>query len=190
MLTAVEAAERIAAGEISAEDYTGACFDRIEELDGEIGAFVNLDREHALAQARALDERRASGLAVGPLHGVPIAVKDIVDTADFPTEYGSAIYSGWRPVRDATIVARMRAAGAVIIGKTVTTELAFYHPGKTRNPRDLEHTPGGSSSGSAAAVAAGMVPLAIGTQTNGSMIRPAAFCGVYGVKPSHGSISR
>ncbi len=189
-LTAVEAGERIVAGEVSAEAYTAACFDRIESLDGEIGAFVHLDRENALQQARGLDERRANGLPTGPLHGLPVAVKDIINTADYPTEHGSPIYSGRRPARDATVVARMRAAGAVIIGKTVTTEFAFYHPGKTRNPRDLERTPGGSSSGSAAAVAAGMVPLAIGTQTNGSMIRPASFCGVYGAKPGHGSISR
>jgi Asp-tRNA(Asn)/Glu-tRNA(Gln) amidotransferase A subunit family amidase len=189
-LTAVEAAERIAGGHLPTEEYIGACLDRIAALDDKIGAFVHLDRAHALRQARALDERRASGLPTGPLHGVPVAVKDIVDTADFPTEHGSPVYSGRRPSRDATVVARMRAAGAVIIGKTVTAELAYSHPGRTRNPRDLERTPGGSSSGSAAAVAAGMVPLAIGTQTNGSMIRPAAFCGVYGVKPSHGSISR
>jgi Asp-tRNA(Asn)/Glu-tRNA(Gln) amidotransferase A subunit family amidase len=190
MLSAVEAAGRIAAGELSAEDYTAAHLDRIAALDGRIGAFISLDPEYALQQARALDERRAKGLPLGPLHGVPVAVKDIIDTADFPTEHGSPIFSGRRPQRDATLVARMRAAGAVILGKTVTTELAFYHPGKTRNPRDPDHTPGGSSSGSAAAVAAALAPLAIGTQTNGSMIRPAAFCGIFGVKPSHGSISR
>jgi Asp-tRNA(Asn)/Glu-tRNA(Gln) amidotransferase A subunit family amidase len=151
---------------------------------------VHLDRNDALAQARALDERRRNGKAVGPLHGVPVAIKDIFDTADYPTECGSPLLKGRKPMRDCTAVARLREAGAVIIGKTVTTEFAYFHPGPTRNPRDLERTPGGSSSGSAAAVAAGMVPLAIGSQTNGSVIRPAAFCGVYGCKPTHGSISR
>ncbi len=189
-LTATEAAAEIARGAISAEEYTRACLDRIATVDKEISAFAHLDPEHALAQARALDERRRNGKPTGPLNGIPVGIKDIIDTEDYPTEHGSPIFSGRRPRRDATIVARLRSAGAVILGKTVTTEFAFYHPGPTRNPRDLEHTPGGSSSGSAAAVAAGMVPLALGTQTNGSVIRPAAFCGVFGCKPSHGSISR
>ena len=126
----------------------------------------------------------------GPLHGLPIAVKDIVDTTDFPTENGSVVHAGRRPLHDAVVVARLRAAGAVILGKTVTTEFACFTPGRTRNPHDLERTPGGSSSGSAAAVAAGMAPLAIGSQTNGSMIRPASFCGVFGFKPSFGLIPR
>ncbi len=143
-----------------------------------------------MAQATALDERRAQGMALGPLHGVPVAIKDIIDTSDFPTECGSPFLSGRRPYHDAHVVKRLREAGAVIIGKTVTTEFAYFHPGKTRNPHDTERTPGGSSSGSAAAVATGMVPLALGTQTNGSVIRPAAFCGVYGLKPSKGLISR
>ena len=138
----------------------------------------------------ALDERRRNGNAIGPLHGVPVAIKDIFDTADYKTECGSPILKGRQPMRDCTAVARLREAGAVIIGKTVTTEFAYFHPGATRNPHDLERTPGGSSSGSAAAVAAGMVPLAIGSQTNGSVIRPSAFCGVYGCKPTHGTISR
>jgi len=189
-LTAIEAAERIASGDMRAEDYVGACLSRIAAVDDKVRAFVHLDAEHALAQARALDERRRNGKAVGPLHGVPVAIKDIFDTADYPTECGSPLLKGRRPLHDCTAVSRLREAGAVIIGKTVTTEFAYYHPGPTRNPHDLERTPGGSSSGSAAAVAAGMVPLAIGSQTNGSMIRPAAFCGVYGVKPTHGTISR
>ncbi len=189
-LTALAAAERIASGEISAEDYTGACLEQIASVDDKVNAFVHLDPNEALAQARALDERRRDGAALGPLHGVPVAIKDIIDTADYPTECGSAILAGRRPMRDATVVARLRAAGAVIIGKTVTTEFAYYHPGATRNPHDLSRTPGGSSSGSAAAVAAGMVPLAVGSQTNGSVIRPASFCGVYGCKPTHGTISR
>jgi Asp-tRNA(Asn)/Glu-tRNA(Gln) amidotransferase A subunit family amidase len=189
-LTAIEAAELISGGELSAEEYVGACLDRIAAIDGEVQAFVHLDPEHALDQARALDELRRNGRPLGPLHGVPVAIKDIFDTEDYPTECGSPLLAGRRPLRDAGVVTRLRIAGAVIIGKTVTTEFAFMHPGPTRNPRDLQRTPGGSSSGSAAAVAAGMVPLALGSQTNGSTIRPAAFCGVYGVKPSHGMISR
>ena len=189
-LTATQAAGEIARGAISAEDYTAACLERIAEVDREVRAFVHIDPEHALKQARALDRKKADGGRIGPLHGVPVGIKDIFDTADYPTECGSPILAGRRPQADAAAVRRLREAGAVIIGKTVTTEFAYFHPGKTRNPRDLKRTPGGSSSGSAAAVAAGMVPLAIGSQTNGSMIRPAAFCGVFGVKPSHGLISR
>src|SRR5215471_3628138 len=189
-LTAVEAASEIVRGAISAEDYTRACLDRIEAVEPKIHAFVHLDPEHALAQARTLDRSKANGDRIGPLHGIPVGIKDIFDTADYPTEYGSTIFAGRRPNADCTVVRKLREAGAVIIGKTATTEFAYYHPGATRNPRDLKRTPGGSSSGSAAAVAAGMVPLAIGSQTNGSMIRPAAFCGVFGVKPSHGLISR
>src|SRR5471032_115967 len=189
-LTASQAAAEIARGVMSAEEYTAACLKRIEVVEGEVQAFIHLDPEHALAQARALDERRRSGQPIGPLHGVPVGIKDIFDTADYKTECGSPLHKGRQPARDCAAVARLRAAGAVVIGKTVTTEFAYFHPGKTRNPRDLTRTPGGSSSGSAAAVAAGMVPLAIGSQTNGSMIRPAAFCGVFGVKPSHGLISR
>ena len=189
-LTATQAAAAIARGAMSAEDYTAACLGRIEAVEGDVQAFAHLDPEHALAQARALDLHKANGGRISPLHGIPVGIKDIFDTADFPTECGSPIFAGRRPQADAAAVARLREAGAVIIGKTVTTEFAYFHPGKTRNPRDVTRTPGGSSSGSAAAVAAGMVPLAIGSQTNGSMIRPAAFCGVFGVKPSHGLISR
>jgi Asp-tRNA(Asn)/Glu-tRNA(Gln) amidotransferase A subunit family amidase len=189
-LTASEAAADIARGAMSAEELTQACLARIAAVDGEIQAFAHLDPDHALAQARALDERRAKGGALGPLHGVPVAIKDIIDTSDYPTEYGSPIYAGRRPYHDATAVSKLRSAGAVIIGKTVTTEFAYFNPGKTRNPHDTDRTPGGSSSGSAAAVASGMVPLAIGTQTNGSIIRPASFCGVFGAKPSHGLVSR
>jgi Asp-tRNA(Asn)/Glu-tRNA(Gln) amidotransferase A subunit family amidase len=174
-LTASEAAAEIAAGAVSAEAYARACLARIEALDGEVKAFAHLDREHVLAQARALDERRMQGHPLGPLHGIPVAIKDIIDTADYPTELGSPLAAGRRPRHDATVVARLRAAGAVIVGKTVTTEFAYFHPGPTRNPHDHARTPGGSSSGSAAAVAAHMVPLALGTQTNGSVIRPAAF---------------
>ena len=189
-LTATEAAAEIARAALSAEEYTRACLDQIEAVESEVQAFAHLDPEHALAQARALDRHKAEGGRIGPLHGVPVGIKDIFDTADYPTECGSPVLAGRRPETDCAAVRKLREAGAVIIGKTVTTEFAYYHPGKTRNPRDLKRTPGGSSSGSAAAVAAGMVPLAIGSQTNGSMIRPAAFCGVFGVKPSHGLISR
>jgi Asp-tRNA(Asn)/Glu-tRNA(Gln) amidotransferase A subunit family amidase len=189
-LSASEAAAEIARGALSAEDYSRACLDRIGAIDREVKAFVHLDREHALTQARALDERRARGRPLGPLHGIPVALKDIIDTADYPTEFGSPLAAGRRPTRDATVVARLRASGAVILGKTVTTEFAYYHPGATRNPHDATRTPGGSSSGSAAAVAANMVPLALGSQTNGSVIRPGAFCGVFAVKPSHGLVSR
>jgi Asp-tRNA(Asn)/Glu-tRNA(Gln) amidotransferase A subunit family amidase len=189
-LTATEAAAEIARGAVSAVDYSRACLARIEATDGEIKAFVHLDREHVLAQARALDERRTHGYPLGPLHGIPVAIKDIIDTADYPTELGSPLAAGRRPERDATVVAKLRTAGAVIIGKTVTTEFAYFYPGATRNPHDHARTPGGSSSGSAAAVAANMVPLALGSQTNGSVIRPAAFCGVFAFKPSHGLVSR
>ena len=189
-LTATQAAEEIARGAISSEDITRACLDRIELTEPVVGAFAHLDPELALAQARESDAWRRSGRPIGPLHGVPVAVKDVIDTADWPTECGSPLLAGRRPRADATAVWKLREAGAVIVGKTVTAEFAYFHPGKTRNPRDPERTPGGSSSGSAAAVAAGMVPIAIGTQTNGSTIRPAAYCGVFGMKPSHGLVSR
>ncbi|HMJ41671.1 MAG TPA: amidase [Pseudolabrys sp.] len=189
-LTATQAAADIARGAISSEDYTQACLEHIAAIEGEVQAFAHLDADHALGQARALDRHKSDGGRLGLLHGVPVGIKDIFDTADFPTECGSPALAGRRPSADATAVRLLREAGAVIIGKTVSTEFAYFHPGKTKNPRDLSRTPGGSSSGSAAAVAAGMVPLAIGSQTNGSMIRPASFCGVFGVKPSHGLISR
>jgi len=163
---------------------------RIRELEPRVQAWAFLDEDHALAQARAADDLKRTGAPIGPLHGVPVGIKDIFDTADLPTERGSALCAGRTPSRDAAAVALLRAAGAVILGKTVTTEFASAAPGKTRNPHDPERTPGGSSSGSAAAVAAGMVPLAIGSQTNGSVIRPAAFCGVVGFKPTHGLIPR
>jgi len=156
-LTAAQAAAAIARGVMSAEEYTGACLDRIAAAEDEVRAFAHLDPGHALAQARALDRRKAEGGRLGPLHGVPVAIKDIFDTADYPTECGSPVLAGRRPNTDSAVVRRLREAGAVIIGKTVTTELAYFHPGKTRNPRDVSRTPGGSSSGSAAAVAAGMV---------------------------------
>lgn len=187
-LTATRLAERIAAGALSARTAVDACLARIAEREETIRAFAHLSPEHARAQADALDRHRARGRPLGPLHGVPVAVKDIMDTADYPTENGTVLDEGRRPRKDATLVARLRAAGAVVIGKTVTTEFAFFSPGPTRNPHNVEHTPGGSSSGSAAAVADGMVPLAVGSQTAGSVIRPAAFCGIVGYKPTHGAI--
>ena len=189
-LSASDAARAIRDGTISSEQLVEACLARIKEAEPAVQAWQYLDPEHAHAQARARDLERKEGRAAGPLHGVPVGIKDIIDTADMPTEDGTVLHAGRTPDRDATVVSMLRAAGAVIMGKTVTTECATYTPGKTRNPHNAEHTPGGSSSGSAAAVAAGMVPLALGTQTNGSVIRPAAFCGVYGFKPTHGLISR
>ena len=190
VLSASEAARLIREGVITSEQLVEACLARVREVDEQVQAWTFLDPDYALAQARALDQLRLEGKPIGPLHGVPIGVKDIFDTADMPTENGSVLHAGRTPSRDATAVAMLRAAGAVIMGKTVTTEFAYFSPGKTRNPHNPEHTPGGSSSGSAAAVAAEMVPLALGSQTNGSTIRPAAFCGVLGFKPTHGLISR
>jgi len=190
LLSATEATRLIRDGVISSEQLVEACLAHIRAVDDKIQAWAFLDPEYALTQARALDQYRLEGKPTGPLHGVPIAIKDIFDTADMPTEYGSPIHAGRTPSRDATVVALLRGAGAVIMGKAVTTEFAFLNPGKTRNPHNPEHTPGGSSSGSAAAVAANMVPLAIGSQTAGSTIRPAAYCGVIGFKPTHGLISR
>ena len=184
-LDAVDALAAIAAGRLSAEALTRACLDRIAERDGVVHAFVHLDPERALAEARACDRARPRG----PLHGLPFGVKDIIDTHDMPTSYGSPIHAGHRPSADAACVALAREAGAVMLGKTVTTEFALRHPGPTANPRNPAHTPGGSSSGSAAAVADFMVPVAFGTQTGGSIIRPASYCGVIGYKPSHNTIN-
>ncbi|MGE0699485.1 MAG: amidase [Hyphomicrobiaceae bacterium] len=189
-LTATEARDRMARGDITVEAYTRACLDRIAARDKDVEAWAYLDPEHALAQARALDKRRAEGLGTGALFGLPVGIKDIIDTADMPTQNGSPMFTGYQPEKDATCVAHLRAAGAVIMGKTVTTELANTTPNKTRNPHNPAHTPGGSSSGSAAGVAAGMIPLALGTQTGGSVIRPSSFCGVYALKPTLGLISR
>jgi Asp-tRNA(Asn)/Glu-tRNA(Gln) amidotransferase A subunit family amidase len=188
--SACDAARAIRDGAISSEQVVEASLARIREAEPQVEAWQYLDPAHALAQARARDADRREGRATGPLHGLPVGIKDIIDTADMPTEDGTVLHAGRMPDRDATVVAMLRAAGAVILGKTVTTECAYFHPGKTRNPQNPEHTPGGSSSGSAAAVGAGMVPLALGSQTNGSVIRPAAFCGVYGFKPTHGLIPR
>jgi len=189
-LSLTEAVADIRDGRIKSAELVADCLKRIEEVDGAIEAWAYLDRDHAMMQAEAADLHRQKGNALGPLHGVPIGIKDIFDTGDMPTEFGSPAWAGRTPRQDATAVARLREAGAVIMGKTVTTEYAYFQPGKTRNPHHVSRTPGGSSSGSAAAVAAYMVPGAIGSQTNGSVIRPAAFCGVVGFKPTHGLISR
>ena len=183
-LEAWQAARLLARRELSSVDLVRACLQRIEAREPSLHAFAHLSADTALARAVQLDNGTVQGL----LHGLPFGVKDIFDTADLPTAYGSPIYAGHQPTVDAASVALCREAGAVLLGKTATTELANMAPGVTRNPHNLAHTPGGSSSGSAAAVADGMLPLALGTQTAGSVIRPAAFCGVVGFKPSHGRV--
>ncbi|MDX1528183.1 MAG: amidase, partial [Gammaproteobacteria bacterium] len=189
-LSATETAAAIRAGELSSETLVRACLARIAEREEQVGAWIHLDEARTLAEARARDESLAAGKAPGPLHGVPVGIKDIYDTADMPTQLGSPLHQGRQPKRDSGVVELLRRAGAVILGKTVTTEFALNHPGKTRNPHDPNRTPGGSSSGSAAAVADCMVPLSVGSQTVGSVIRPGSFCGVFAYKPTFSSISR
>ncbi|MEP5762339.1 MAG: amidase [Litoreibacter sp.] len=189
-LTAIEALGAQTNARLSSVELVKSCIARIKETDDTIRAWAYLDIDAALAQAAECDRLRMAGMALGPLHGIPVGLKDIIDTADMPTERGTSIFAGRQPTSDARIVELLREAGAVILGKTVTTELAFVHANETRNPHNLDHTPGGSSSGSAAAVAAEQVPLTIGTQTNGSVIRPASFCGTFGFKPTSGVISR
>ncbi|MDH3701864.1 MAG: amidase [Alphaproteobacteria bacterium] len=181
-LSVTAAATAIAAGNFTSEALVASCLERIAEREPAVLAFAYYDADAALAAARRLDGMAPSG----PLHGIPVGIKDIIDTADMPTECNSPIYAGHRPAQDATCVARLRRAGAIILGKTVTTEFASTHPGPTRHPRNPERTPGGSSSGSAAAVGDTMLPLALGTQTGGSVIRPSAFNGVVGYKPAWG----
>jgi Asp-tRNA(Asn)/Glu-tRNA(Gln) amidotransferase A subunit family amidase len=178
---ATTALKKIACGNFTATDYLEACLDRVAEREEDVGAFTHLAAQRALVQASDIDARPLSGA----LHGIPIAIKDIIDTHDMPTEHGSPIYKGSIPASDAACVAMLRRAGAIILGKTVTPEFAAVMPGRTANPHNLKHTPGGSSSGSAAAVADFMAPVAIGTQTVGSTIRPASYCGVVGYMPSH-----
>jgi len=184
-LAATEAARRIRDGRLAPEELMAACLDRIAARDGVVHAFAHLDPAQARRAAAV-----GSGPRLGKLHGIPVGVKDVLDTADMPTGYNSPIWTGWQPRADCAAVAWTRAAGGVIAGKTVTTEFATRTPGPTTNPHNPLHTPGGSSSGSAAAVADFQLPLAFGTQTAGSIIRPAAFCGVVGYKPSFGMISR
>lgn len=179
-------ANGIAAGEFTAEAIMRDCLGRIEEREAAISAWASFDPEIAMTQAREADRTTAKGV----LHGVPIGVKDVIDTFDYPTQMGSEIYRGHRSKNDAACVALLRAAGAIVLGKTITCEFAGMTPGATRNPLDLTATPGGSSSGSAAAVADHMVPLALGTQTRGSVLRPASYCGIVGFKPSYGLVAR
>jgi Asp-tRNA(Asn)/Glu-tRNA(Gln) amidotransferase A subunit family amidase len=185
-LSATQALRRLAAGELTAERLARSYLDRIIERDSDVGAWAFVDREQVLRQAREIDDAPWQG----KLHGIPVGIKDVIDTAELPTEYNSPIYRGHRPKADAACVALLKRCGAVILGKTVTTEFANIQAANTRNPHNLAHTPGGSSSGSAAAVADHMTPLALGTQTAGSVIRPAAYCGVYAIKPTLGSINR
>ncbi|HEX7081610.1 MAG TPA: amidase [Gammaproteobacteria bacterium] len=185
-MSARAVAAAIRSGALHAADAAAACLEKLAAHEPVLKAWASVDARWVERQAAALD----GGAPRGPLHGVPIGVKDIIDTADLPTEYGSPIYAGHRPAADAACVALAREAGAIVLGKTATAELACYSPAATVNPHDPAHTPGGSSSGSAAAVAAGIVPLAFGTQTAGSIIRPASFCGVVGYKPTYGLIGR
>ncbi|MGZ5127371.1 MAG: amidase, partial [Burkholderiales bacterium] len=178
--SATEAAALLAKGKLTAVKLAEDCLARVAAREEAVQAWVHLDPQQVLADARARDAEKPRSL----LHGIPVAIKDIIDTGDMPTEYGSPIYAEHRPRADAACVTLLRNAGAVIMGKTVTAEFAMQHPGKTRNPHNPAHTPGGSSSGSAAAVADCMVPIALGTQTGGSVVRPAAFCGVVGFKPT------
>lgn len=189
-LTALAARERLADGALSALEMTTACLRRIAASEETVQAWARVDEQLALTHARMLDGYRHTGQPLGPLHGLPVGIKDIIDTRDMPTENGNALDAGRRPDHDAWLVAHLRAAGAVILGKTVTTECAYLAPARTRNPHNPAHTPGGSSSGSAAAVGSGMVPFAVGTQTGGSVIRPASYCGVVGFKPTFGMIPR
>jgi len=185
-LTALDAAREIANGRFTSEELVRACLERIAARDDAVCAWGHLDPEQALAEARMRDAERPRS----PLHGVPVGVKDILDTHDMPTTHGSPIYPDNRPGQDAACVALLRDAGMVVMGKTVTTEFAMRNPGPTRNPHDPTRTPGGSSSGTAAGVADFQIPLGIGTQTAGSIIRPASYCGVVGYKPTHGRIMR
>jgi Asp-tRNA(Asn)/Glu-tRNA(Gln) amidotransferase A subunit family amidase len=181
-LTATEMVREIVAGRLTSEAVVRACLDRIAEREADVGAWTQVDAERALSAARAADRAGCPG----PLGGIPFGVKDIIDTADLRTEWGTPIHAGRYAGRDAACVALGRKAGGIVLGKTVTTEFANLHVGRTRNPRDLTRTPGGSSSGSAAAVADCMMPLAIGTQTTGSTVRPSSFCGIFGYRPTYG----
>ena len=181
---------KFADGSDTPRAFMERCIEDIERLDGDVGAFVVTGLEAARAAADESTARWAAGNQLSPIDGMPIGVKDIMETASFPTEQGSPLFKGWKGVRDCAAVAALREAGAIMVGKTVTTEFAATHPGNTRNPWDLDRTPGGSSSGSAASVAAGMVSGALGSQVIGSTIRPASYCGIYGSKPSAGGINR
>ncbi len=189
-LSALDLRDRIAGGELRAAQVAEAYLEQIRLREPQVQAFAWIDPDYVMHQATEADRFRATGRPIGPLHGVPVALKDIIDTARIPTENAAALDKGRVPTKDAVIVERLKRAGAILLGKTVTTELAYLAPGRTTNPANPAHTPGGSSQGSAAAVAAHMTPLAIGTQTGGSVIRPASFCGVVGYKPTFGAIAR
>jgi Asp-tRNA(Asn)/Glu-tRNA(Gln) amidotransferase A subunit family amidase len=189
-LTASESLKAMEDGTLTSRALVDACLEQSAARDEDVGAWIYLDPDQARRAADAADVKRAAGEDLGPLHGVPVGLKDILDTADMPTENGSKLHAGRRPATDSTVAHLLRKAGAIIMGKTVTTEFAMSAPGKTKNPHDPSRTPGGSSSGSAASVADFQVPLSIGSQTGGSMIRPASYCGIHGFKPTFGCISR
>ncbi len=184
--TALQAAHAISTGESTSEEYVSACLDRICAREKDVNAWASIDPAFAIQQARTRDKESRRGL----LQGIAVGIKDVIDSADLSTEYGSPIYRGHRPRWDASCVALVKKAGGIVMGKTATAEFAYRHPCSTRNPHDLEHSPGGSSSGSAAAVADFMVPLAVATQTGGSIIRPASYCGIVGFKPSFNLVNR
>ena len=186
--TANELVGKLKSGSISCVDLCKAYIDRIEKFEKDVKAWAFFDKKLLLEKAEEKDEYRKSGKPLGPLHGLPIGIKDIIGTYDMPTECGTPLRKGISESSDAEVINLLKIAGAIIMGKTVTTELAYFDPGKTTNPHDKTRTPGGSSSGSAAAVAAHMAPLSLGTQTKGSVIRPASYCGVVGYKPSFGLI--
>jgi len=190
LLSALEIIEKTKKGEISSVEVAKSFIDRIEKFENKIKAWAFFDKKFFLEKAQEKDEWRLSGKPLGPLHGLPVAIKDIFKTEDMPTQYGTPIRENYQSRDDSKVVSILRSAGAIIMGKTVTTELAYFDPGKTTNPHDYSRTPGGSSSGSAAAVASFMAPIAIGSQTNGSTIRPASYCGVVGYKPTYGLVSR
>ena len=190
MNSVTKMAKMLRDGTVTARELVLESLSKINQTDDVLNAWTWLDRHNAIFQAEELDKKRARGDPLGALHGIPIGLKDIIDTADMPTEFGSIVFKDRQPTRDADLVSHLKSAGAIIIGKTVTTPFAFRDPAGTKNPVDTNYSPGGSSSGSAAAVAAGHVTLAVGTQTNGSVIRPASFCGVFGFKPSFSKIPR
>lgn len=189
-LDALDLSKKIKAGEISCKELIESCIKRVEKFEPNIKAWNYFDKEYLLNRAKEADDLRVSGKPLGSLHGIPVGIKDIFATGDMPTECGTSLRKGRITKNDATVISLLRDAGAIIMGKTVTTEFAYFDPGKTCNPHDISRTPGGSSSGSAASVASYMCPLSIGSQTNGSVIRPASFCGVYGFKPTFGLVSR
>ena len=186
----IELVDKIKSGEVTSKELCEVYINRIEKFEKKVCAWAFFDKKKLLEKAEEADTYRSSGKPLGPLHGIPVALKDIIGTYDMPTECGTKLRKGKSLSQDSEVSNLIKNSGAILMGKTVTTELAYFDPGKTKNPHDYTRTPGGSSSGSAAAVASYMTPLAVGTQTNGSVIRPASYCGVVGYKPSFGLISR